>query len=62
MDTAGRQVGSILADGPQLEFLYIADSLLGDLTTVMEPTGGRWVGGTGYVPLKNDARNSAARL
>ena len=59
---AGGQVGSIHADGHQLRFPHIGDPLLGGLTAGMEPTAGTWVAGTGYVPVRNEARNFAARL
>ncbi len=35
---------------------------LGGLTAGMEPTAGTRVAGTGYVPVRNEARNFAARL
>ena len=59
---AGGQVGSIHADGHQLRFSHIGDPLLGGLTAGMEPTTETWVAGNGYVPVRNEARNLAARL
>ena len=43
-------------------FHTLATPLLGGLTAGMELTAGTWVAGTGYVPVRNEARNFAARL
>ena len=43
-------------------FHTLATPLLGGLTAGMEPAAGTWVAGNGYVPVRNEARNSAARL
>ena len=42
-------------------FHTLATPLLGGLTAGMEPTAGTWVPETGYVPVRNEAHNSAAR-